>query len=137
MIPLIHNATTVRNPRWTALKAFFAALAVMLAGGVLLVFSADSGDTPVAVFIFALAVIGIAVSVAALVVTRLAPAKSKRGLAGLDMYTMIDRLVDDLDDDEAAYVQRRLDEREAKQKDNLTLSLNDLLEQRTQEKRLE
>lgn len=56
--------------------------------------------------------------------------KAKRGVEGLDLYSVIDRLVDDLDDDEAAYLQRRLDEREAKHKDDLTVSIDDLLEQR-------
>src|SRR5579871_1817663 len=36
--------------------------------------------------------------------------KRKRGLEGLDMYSVIDRLVADLDEDEAVYLQRRLDE---------------------------
>ncbi len=137
MIPIFHNATAVRNPRWTALKAFFAALAAMLAAGVVLMFSSGAGDAPPVLFVFVVAAVVIAVSVTALIVTRLAPTKGKRGLEGLDMYTMIDRMVDDLDDDEAAYLQRRLGEREAKQKDDLTLSLNDLLEQRAQEKRSE
>ena len=61
-------------------------------------------------------------------------AKGKRGLEGLDMYSVIDRLVDDLDGDEAAYLQRRLDEREAKKKDDLTVSLDEVLNQRAQDK---
>ncbi len=61
-------------------------------------------------------------------------AKGKRGLEGLDMYSVIDRMVDDLDSDEAAYLQRRLDEREAKQKDDLTVSLDEVLNQRAQDR---
>lgn len=61
-------------------------------------------------------------------------AKAKRGLEGLDLYSVIDRLVDDLDDDEAAYLQRRLDERDAKNKNDLTVSLDDLLERRAQDR---
>ncbi|MCB9454037.1 MAG: hypothetical protein H6672_21600 [Anaerolineaceae bacterium] len=36
--------------------------------------------------------------------------KAKRGLDGLDMYSVMDRMVDDLDDDEAAYLRQRLDD---------------------------
>jgi hypothetical protein len=41
--------------------------------------------------------------------------KRKRKLDGLDMYSLIDRMVDDLDDDELAYLQRRLDEQHSAQ----------------------
>jgi hypothetical protein len=58
-------------------------------------------------------------------------AKVKRGLDGLDMYTLIDRMVDDLDDDEAGYLRRRLDNRENRlQREDTAGSLADLLDQR-------
>ncbi len=36
--------------------------------------------------------------------------KAKRVPHGMDMYSMIDRVMDDLDDDEMDYLERRLDE---------------------------
>lgn len=57
--------------------------------------------------------------------------KEKRRLHGADMYTLIDRLVDDLDEDEAAYLRRRLDEREA----GLRIDLQSLLDQRESDRR--
>lgn len=57
--------------------------------------------------------------------------KAKRGLDGADMYTLIDRMVDDLDDDEAEYLRRRLDDRErGLQRQETEQSLADLLDQR-------
>lgn len=57
--------------------------------------------------------------------------KAERGLDGKDMYTLIDRMVDDLDDDEAAYLRRRLDDRErGLQRQETEESLADLLDKR-------
>jgi hypothetical protein len=39
--------------------------------------------------------------------------KRKRGLDGLDRYALIDGLVEGLDDDELAYLRRRIEDREA------------------------
>ena len=60
--------------------------------------------------------------------------KRKRGLDGLDMYSLIDRLVDDLDEDEMAYLQRRLDARESSSPDELPEVIDDLLSQRTEDR---
>jgi hypothetical protein len=60
--------------------------------------------------------------------------KAKRGLEGLDMYSLIDRLVDDLDDDELAYLQRRLDERESGGREDLEVSVKTLLDQRDEDR---
>ncbi len=58
-------------------------------------------------------------------------AKAKRGLDGTDMYTLIDRMVDDLDDDEATYLRRRLDDHErGLQRDSTKNALADLLNER-------
>ena len=57
--------------------------------------------------------------------------KVKRGLDGTDMYTLIDRMVDDLDDDEATYLRRRLDDRERElERDSTKSALADLLDER-------
>jgi FtsZ-interacting cell division protein ZipA len=53
--------------------------------------------------------------------------KRKRFAEGQDMYSLIDRMVDELDDDELDYLHRRLEEREQKPKHELAESLDDLL----------
>jgi hypothetical protein len=61
--------------------------------------------------------------------------KSKPKREGEDMYTLIDRLVDDLDDDERAYLQKRLAERHDVKKDNLAQSVENLLDRRPQSRK--
>lgn len=58
--------------------------------------------------------------------------KPKRFAPGQDMYTLIDRMVDDLDADELAYLRRRLDEQEQASEDNLAQSMAELLEKRAE-----
>jgi hypothetical protein len=62
-------------------------------------------------------------------------AKRKRGLDGLDMYSLIDRLVEDLDEEEMAYLRHRLDDRESSSPDELPEVIDDLLSQRTEDRR--
>jgi hypothetical protein len=62
--------------------------------------------------IFTLVIMGIAGLMAVFVIQRSAQETEKRKREGVDMYSLIDRLVDDLDEDEAAYLRRRLDDRE-------------------------
>jgi hypothetical protein len=59
-----------------------------------------------------------------------APEKRKRELENVDMYAMIDRLVDDLDEDEIEYLRRRLEGRGDNHQ--LTKSLETLLDQRSE-----
>ena len=56
--------------------------------------------------------------------------KPKRFAPGQDMYTMIDRMVDDLDEDERAYLRRRLEEQDQQVDDDLALSMGELLDKR-------
>lgn len=53
----------------------------------------------------------------------------------LDMYSLIDRMVDDLDEDELAYLRRRLDTAKSSEHDQLTDSLDELLDQRAEARR--
>lgn len=62
--------------------------------------------------------------------------KRKRRLEGLDMYSMIDRLVDELDGDELAYLRRRLEENEQGKDGELSHSLETLLDERSEEQQL-
>jgi hypothetical protein len=60
--------------------------------------------------------------------------KRKRGLEGADMYTMIDRLVDELDGDELVYLRRRLEEHAQGTNRELNHSLETLLDERSEER---
>ena len=59
-----------------------------------------------------------------------APEKDKRSLGDLDMYSLINRLVDDLDDEELAYLERKLDQRRQRLDDDLPQDIGLRLEQR-------
>ncbi len=126
--------TPSRSPRLRALKLLVIGVASLFAIGILMMVE-PVNNVRVIGLIAALPVVLIAVAVVWLTLMRLNPTtadKGKRGVDGLDMYSMIDRMVDDLDDDEAAYLQRRLDEREGKTKRDLTASLDELLDQRAE-----
>jgi hypothetical protein len=66
--------------------------------------------------------------------TKDSPEKRKRGLEGLDIYSMIDRLVDELDGDELVYLRRRLEEHEQGKDRALNRSLETLLDERSEER---
>ncbi len=137
MMPMISDdSDPSSSPRLRALKLLAMGVACMFAIGIVMMVSPVAGNVRVIGLITAVPVLMIAVSVVWLLRSRLSPttAKGKRGLDGLDMYTMIDRMVDDLDDDEAAYLQRRLDQREGKAKHDLTASLEELLDQRAEDR---
>ena len=53
----------------------------------------------------------------------------------LDMYSVMDRMVDDLDDDELAYLQHKLDERRHVKNDDLAQSIESLLDRRSQDQK--
>ena len=59
--------------------------------------------------------------------------KRKRGLDGLDMYSLIDRLVEDLDDNELSYLRRRIEDRETGPQP-LPEAMETLLKQRTDDR---
>ena len=138
MMPvIIDDDAPSRSPRLRAIKLLVMGVALMFAIGIVMMVNPVAGNVRVIGLIAAVPVLMIAISVVWLVLSRLSPpttAKGKRGLDGLDMYTMIDRMVDDLDDDEAAYLQRRLDQREGKAKHDLTASLEELLDQRAEDR---
>ncbi|MCC6804389.1 MAG: hypothetical protein IT319_16015 [Anaerolineae bacterium] len=135
MLPLFDTNQSGRTPQTTALKVLFAVMAMLIAGGIAIMFNAGFAETPVVLFFLVVAILAIVGAVGVLVSARMSTPKTKRGLEGLDLYSVIDRLVDDIDDDEAAYLQRKLDERKAKNRDDLTVSLDELLDQRAQNRR--
>jgi hypothetical protein len=61
--------------------------------------------------------------------------KRKRRPQDADMYTLIDRMVGDLNEDEVAYLRRRLDELEAGLQTDLPAEVTDLLDQRKRNRR--
>ncbi len=66
--------------------------------------------------------------------TKDSPEKRKRQLEGLDMYSMIDRLVDELDGDELVYLRQRLEQHEQVKDRELSHSLETLLDERSEER---
>jgi hypothetical protein len=56
--------------------------------------------------------------------------KPKRRQPGMDMYTMIDRMMDELDPDELDYLRRRVTERGGQSDGDLIESVNYLLDER-------
>jgi hypothetical protein len=91
---------------------------------------------PIITIVVALTIAMIVIAIIARSVrTDQAIGKRKRGLEGQDMYSLIDRLVDDLDEDELDYLHRRLDDRETGAKREVAGSLGELLDQREENRR--
>lgn len=59
----------------------------------------------------------------------------KRKRSGQDMYSVIDRMVEDLDEDEIAYLRRRLEDRERQRDSALADDVVELLNQRDLDRR--
>ncbi|MBC8171447.1 MAG: hypothetical protein H7X77_07230 [Anaerolineae bacterium] len=135
------NANQNSEKRYS-IKAFLAILfTALLAGGLLaaLIINDVSSQTDMLV-VFAVLIIIVAMIPISLLFSRNTTSsetteKQKRVLAGMDMYSLIDRMVQELDEDEIAYLQNQLDQRSGAQKQDLQASLGDLLNQRA-EKRL-
>ncbi len=116
----------------------------IVAGGIvamvigLLLALGSSSINAVGVFSIGIMVIVVILTLVGLAVVnsrRGEPEKGKRGVDGQDMFTLIDRMVDDLDDDEVDYLRSRLEQREHGSKNELADSLGELLEQRTEARR--
>lgn len=113
-------------------------LGVLALGGVMAFFVMEGGMTSPMLFIIFGIVVLLAILVPIVALSRenqrkqnAAAPKAKRGLDGTDMYSLIDRMVGDLDEDEAAYLRRRLDDRERGLKRDATkTALEDLLNER-------
>ena len=112
---------------WVGVLGVFALVIAML-------WFPNAGDLPVVKAAFAVCMTLMLVGVFLVITSDFLKPKRKRFDAGQDMYSMIDRMVDDLDDDEAAYLQRRLHQRETKTKRDLEASLGDLLDKRAEQK---
>lgn len=106
--------------------------------GLLVMLLARGGSAGMFIVATAVIMIGVAFSLYIIVNRQSASAeeqlKRKRGEAG-DMYTLIDRLVAELDDDERAYLLSRLDATEPDEQVDLADMAADLLDQREEDRR--
>ncbi len=69
------------------------------------------------------------------ITARSTPDKGKRYLAETDMYSLINRLVDDLNDDELAYLERRIEARKHALDRDVVEGIDELLDQRDEARR--
>ena len=111
-----------------------AVIGVLLAVGLALAVGSDAAARTLAPRMVAVLVLAVVFVSVVFGLSRLSQrtdeAKPKRD--GPDMYTLIDDLVDDLDDDEADYLRRRLDDRDRGTRADLLAAADDLLEQRAE-----
>jgi hypothetical protein len=112
------------------LKVTILGLVALLALGMALLFTGNAVASVAGAFAFILAVIALAVLGVGNVSRIDNTGKQKRGQDGQDIYTLIDRMVDDLDDDEKAYLRRRLEQKE----DDLPQRMTNLLDYREEER---
>lgn len=109
-----------------------------MAIGFLLIFAPRAAINPAAAVVIGVMVIVTLLSLAAVTITNWQRSKEqekrKRGLDGVDMYSLIDRMVDDLDEEELDHLRRRIEEREHGPKRDMADSLDELLIQRAQDR---
>jgi hypothetical protein len=123
-----------RRPLRVMLIVLFASL---LAGGILTILLTRevSLDSDMLV-IFGAIIVSIAMLPAGLLLSGRQNAdqttqKQKRAAEGMDMYSLIDRMVSELDEDELTYLRRKL-ENQPESQQNFSTSINELLNQRTE-----
>jgi len=117
-------------------KLFFAGAAIFVVMGfALILIRALATGSLVMIGGWMLAVSLIVLVVLAYAFATRSTEKSKRK-RDMDMYSMIDRMVDDLDEDELTYLQNRLDNRRDVKNDDLAQSIESLLDQRSQDRKL-
>lgn len=115
MFPIFISPESDQDPRMRtrAKLSIVLGLTIAITLGLMVVLLQRDVAVPFDRYIFIsfsiLTVIGVIVVA---LIARAGQETEKRKREGADMYTLIDRLVDDLDDDEAAYLRRRLDDRE-------------------------
>ncbi|MEZ4671784.1 MAG: hypothetical protein R3E39_28095 [Anaerolineae bacterium] len=133
MIPDRESTTESANGRRST-KLTIVGLLGMLALGVILLFAGGLAAGVAGAAAVIIAVIALAVTLMSGNVLRpeTSAEKRKRGLNGLDMYTLIDRMVDDLDEEELAYLRRRLEQKD--NKEDLPHTVADLLDYREEER---
>ncbi|MCA9904352.1 MAG: hypothetical protein KC547_10880 [Anaerolineae bacterium] len=108
---------------------------IALVGTTVIGFFGSNSATILGLLTIGIVIIGGALLIHRVAQQQAAPEKSKRSLGDLDVYSLINRLVDDLNEDELAYLERKLDERRRYTDDRLTEDIGLLLEQRDEERR--
>ncbi|MCL4247776.1 MAG: hypothetical protein KJ065_06485 [Anaerolineae bacterium] len=131
------NVPPPTDPR-TRLRASLL-ITIGLVAAVYVAFIMLFGGTSTPLLLPGLLAIGIVIAGGAMLINMVArqqtaPAKDKRSFSDLDMYSLINRLVDDLDEDELAYLERKLDERRRYTDNRLTEDIGLLLEHRDEER---
>ncbi len=127
------NATQANGRRltkWGVAMVF----ALLLAAGLLvfLLRSPVSATLPVILTIVTAVMVGV---IAVVFVRATETGKHKRDLAAGDMYSLIDRMLPELDENERLYLQRRLDEMGAGRQKESPEALSELLDERIRERR--
>ena len=134
-VPQSDNDNSTMTKR-TAVVALGLGVAVFL--GLLVMLLARAGSAGMFVVATAIVMIGVAFSLYIVTNRQRYSAdeqfKRKRGEAG-DMYTLIDRLVAELDEDERAYLLNRLDTTEPDEQIDLADMAADLLDRREEDRR--
>ncbi|GIL13857.1 MAG: hypothetical protein BroJett038_25770 [Chloroflexota bacterium] len=112
MFPIFIPPESDQNPRMRRRAKLSLVIGLTVAVLIPLLFRSGAAS-PFSWVVFTLVIImGIAGLLAVFAVQRSTLESEKHKREGVDMYTLIDRLVDELDEDEAAYLRRRLDDRE-------------------------
>ena len=135
MLPLITPPDdSSLSPRKRAKIAAVVALLAMVIGAVLASTGQEQFQRTVLPVMVGMLVSALTIGAVMFAASRQSREKVKPKREGMDMYTLIDRLVDDLDDDEASYLQRRLDDRERGFRGELAESAEDLLLRRAEDR---
>lgn len=134
-IPIIPPDDSSLSPRKRAKIVVVAAVLAVVIGGVLSSIGQEQFQRTILPILFGMLVSALTIGVVMYAASNQSREKAKRKREGMDMYTLIDRMVDDLDDDEAAYLQRRLDARESSVRDDLAESAEDLFNRRDEDRR--
>ena len=135
MLPLITPPDdSSLSPRMRVKLAAVAALLALVIGAVMASTGQEQFQRTVLPVMVGMLVSALTIGAVMFAASRQSRDKVKPKREGMDMYTLIDRLVDDLDDDEASYLQRRLDDREHGYRDDLAESAEDLLIRRAEDR---
>lgn len=118
MPPNYDNPPPVDEHGSIALKGFIVALVLLLLLGALAIFNPRVGAAEPTRWLIGIVICAVVVLGLTTITIRLAPPKKKKLKIGEPgTYSAIDQLVDDLDEDEAAYLQQQLERRAEKRRD--------------------
>jgi hypothetical protein len=134
LIPPVGDDREGVSPRSGGIISVGAALLVAVSIVILEVFAGLPRTSPGLVIVSLIFVIVVGVYWWFMLLSRTAARKGKR-IENLDMYSLINRLVKDLDDNELAYLERKVAERKQHPDTMLTEDVGALLQQRDEARR--